>query len=413
MRRILLCAALVSAICLGAAGAHAQVPTVDPRGGAPAPAPAPAPAGNDPVIIQVPVQPGGSAGGIVDENGVYHFDEVDGFDTPDDGVGAFIGPVPPFHVVRRGDTLWDICWFYFNNPWEWPKIWSFNPTITNPHWIFPGDLVRLYPGGLAPDRGSAGVTEPTGTGDDNGEDLGLQQPAPIPRYGVRLRQIAVVERSDLDFDGAIVGSVEEKSLLATGDAVYISYKGDPPKIGQRFSVYAERKTVKHPEGGKNLGAYVKILGELVIESVKQGKLARARITDSVDVIERGHRVGPVERSFRTVEPQRNEVDLQGTIVAMVGGDELIGQNQVIFIDKGSAAGVEVGNRMYAVRRGDAYEAVLGPSDRIGQDDGRFPARAIGEIIIVQTGKNMSAALVILALQEIGVGDRVIMREAAQ
>src|SRR6185369_17561178 len=27
---------------------------------------------------------------------------------------------PSVHVVRRGDTLWDICDHYFQNPWEWP-----------------------------------------------------------------------------------------------------------------------------------------------------------------------------------------------------------------------------------------------------------------------------------------------------
>jgi hypothetical protein len=52
------------------------------------------------------------------------------------------------HVVRRGDTLWDICFLYFNDPWQWPKIWSYNPQITNPHWIYPGDLVRLLPRGV-------------------------------------------------------------------------------------------------------------------------------------------------------------------------------------------------------------------------------------------------------------------------
>ena len=55
------------------------------------------------------------------------------------------GAVPELHVVRGGDTLWDICFLYFNDPFQWPKIWSYNPQITNPHWIYPGDLVRRRP----------------------------------------------------------------------------------------------------------------------------------------------------------------------------------------------------------------------------------------------------------------------------
>src|SRR5688500_4624349 len=44
---------------------------------------------------------------------------------------------PEFHTVQRGDTMWDITGYYFQNPWRWPAVWGRNPQITNPHWIFP------------------------------------------------------------------------------------------------------------------------------------------------------------------------------------------------------------------------------------------------------------------------------------
>ena len=59
------------------------------------------------------------------------------------------GEAPPqvteIHQVNQGDTLWDLCTKYLNSPWYWPKIWSYNPQITNPHWIFPGNELRFYP----------------------------------------------------------------------------------------------------------------------------------------------------------------------------------------------------------------------------------------------------------------------------
>src|SRR5262245_26354090 len=39
------------------------------------------------------------------------------------------------HTVVRGDTLWDLSQRYLGNPWYWPKVWSYNPQIDNPHWI--------------------------------------------------------------------------------------------------------------------------------------------------------------------------------------------------------------------------------------------------------------------------------------
>ena len=45
----------------------------------------------------------------------------------------------------------------------------------------------------------------------------------------------------------------------------------------------------------------------------------------------------------------------------------------------------------------------------GQDDRRYPARAIGEVLIVQPGKTSSLGLVTLATQEFEVGVLVLMR----
>ncbi len=57
--------------------------------------------------------------------------------------------VPEVYLVKRGDTLWDISDHYFENPWQWPKLWSYNPDIRNPNWIYPGDQLRLSRGSNA------------------------------------------------------------------------------------------------------------------------------------------------------------------------------------------------------------------------------------------------------------------------
>ncbi|MEK7422609.1 MAG: hypothetical protein AAB131_02095, partial [Actinomycetota bacterium] len=120
---------------------------------------------------------------------------------------------------------------------------------------------------------------------------------------------------------------------------------------------------------------------------------------------------PLDKQIKTVEPTRNEVDVQGTIVAMLDADQLIGTGQVVFLDLGKAKGVKVGNRLYVVRRGDAYDDIMGPTTNVGQDDRRFPARALGEVMVVQVGKHASVALVTLAIQEMGPGDLVLMRKS--
>src|SRR6185437_11609075 len=62
------------------------------------------------------------------------------------GEGSFM---PEGHTVRRGETLWEISNRYYQNPYQWPRLWSYNPQIQNPHWIYPGDHVRLRDGNVA------------------------------------------------------------------------------------------------------------------------------------------------------------------------------------------------------------------------------------------------------------------------
>jgi hypothetical protein len=396
----------------GPAIAGAQVPEVGPRGDAPAPEPLaeqpePAPGPQQPVIITIGPdgRPIPQPEGDLDTSGLYHDDNAAQFGYEEPAV-VHAGPVPELHVVRRGDTLWDISWYYFNDPWQWPKVWSYNAQITNPHWIYPGDLVRLLPKGFISD--ATPLPDDVEGGDGEGTTF---EPPPARRFEVQLKQVAFVDQEELDDSIVIDGSVESKELLATGDAVYLKYPdGKPPKVGQRYSIYEAGKKVRHPREDKVVGSYVRIVGELEVTSVKKGKRARAVITDANREIERGALVGPLVKQLRTVPPARNEVDAQGTIIAMVSGDEVIGTGEVVFVDLGEGSGLKVGNRMYIVRRGDAFEDVMEPMGNVGQDDRRFPARALGEVVIVDVGKNVSIGLITLSIQEMGVGDLVMMQK---
>ena len=67
---------------------------------------------------------------------------------------------PESYLVRPGDTLWNLSQRFLNNPWYWPRIWSYNQQLDNPNWIYPGSQIRFYPGTDVP------ITTPPAEVDD-------------------------------------------------------------------------------------------------------------------------------------------------------------------------------------------------------------------------------------------------------
>ena len=60
-----------------------------------------------------------------------------GAPRPADGPGRTI-----LHVVKKGDTLWDICEHYLGDAFQYPRV-ARASGIVDPHWIEPGDVVQI------------------------------------------------------------------------------------------------------------------------------------------------------------------------------------------------------------------------------------------------------------------------------
>src|SRR5262249_46457901 len=189
-----------------------------------------------------------------------------------------------------GDTLWDICAYYFGNPWKWPEVWGLNPQITNPHWIYPGNVVRL--GGTGPAKTQAAASEPT---------EGTEPTAEAPKEKeVELRENAFVSMEDLKAAGLVKGATVEQLLLSTHDEIFVEYpEGKPPQVNARYSIYTPQKDVVEPGTKEVIGKFVLIRGSVKILEVKKGKPARGVITDvtNADGVERGDRVGLLKTQF--------------------------------------------------------------------------------------------------------------------
>jgi hypothetical protein len=361
-------------------------------------------------------------------NGPFSISSSDRFSTAEET------NVPPVHVVKRGDTLWDLCDRYFRNPWEWPRVWSYNPELQNPHWIYPGDQIRMQgnvpPGApTEPGAGAPGATGARRPGGGTTPFTGRQRG--VPANTVFLRDQGYIDDDVKDVWGEVSGSPDDQLLLSDGDNAYLEIKPEHDvKPGQELTVF--RPLVRTFKGDAK-GTLVAILGTARVEKWDpQTRIARVRLTESLDVIERGAKVGPVGRRFEVVPPTKNQTELWGHVAASVYPHVLYGQNQVVFIDKGQQDGLVPGNRLFAVSRGDEYRKTLpGASQFAGDkvyydsdrppviekggalghgDESKYPEEVVGEIRVLSVREHTAACLVVSANHEIEPGQRVVARK---
>ena len=214
--------------------------------------------------------------------------------------------VPEVYVVKRGDTLWDISDHYFENPWQWPKLWSYNPDIRNPNWIYPGDQLRLSRGGdalVANSGGGKGLVGQSGSGQHPRSAPGAR--GPVSPDTLFLRDEAYIGDPSKDTWGEVIGAREEQMLLSRGNHIYIDVRpGIEPQIGQEITLFEATRKPESVEGARTPpGEIIRIKGTVKITDFDpKRKIASGEIVEAVDAIERGTKIGDVERRYRIVPP---------------------------------------------------------------------------------------------------------------
>lgn len=360
--------------------------------------------------------PGGSIEPSLPSEGGVLRGRADGYAV----LGATSASTPEIHTVKRGDTLWSISDLHFSSPWAWPKVWSMNPEIQNPHWIYPGDHVRLRPGSpVAQKQQGPRQTMTLGSG-----GMVLRK-AEVPAQTIFLRDRGYIADKVKDIWGEIGGSPSEQMLLSYGSDVYLEIKkGQDVVIGQELTIFRPLRNVS--SGDK--GTIVAILGTARVNRWDpKTRIARAEIIESLDVIERGAKVGPVGRTFDVVPPKASEVDVWAKITASLYPHVFYGQEQVVFINKGSKDGLQPGNRLFAVAQGDRwkrslsvaseYAAVRPDDEGLGVEDIRgssrddhYPEEVIGEIRVLRVRENTATCLVTSSSRELEPGFQVVSRK---
>jgi hypothetical protein len=130
---------------------------------------------------------------------------------------------PESHPVKEGDTLWDLSGRYLDSSYEWPRLWSYNPEITNPHWIYPGHVLRLRDG--APGGYSTPASGEWGAAPAPGGLVKMRRRAVgTGPASVRIGEQVYLDKKALADAAHIVGGPEDHMMFSPSDIVYLKFK---------------------------------------------------------------------------------------------------------------------------------------------------------------------------------------------
>ncbi len=314
------------------------------------------------------------------------------------------------YTVVQGDTLWDITTRVLGSPWFWPRVWSYNPEITNPHWIYPGDVVRFQPSGqplprlaqlaaapreMPPEQPAPEVQEAPREPEAGPVIQEVQAMPPPPVQARRVRRLVnlLLSPRELAESGTLTNSIADKLLLSPSDEVFLTFPpGRPPSPGQRYMIYRTVEEVTHPITHDEVGYITQITGFATVRA-GGGDLSRAVVTEALSEIERGQMVAPMAQlPLVDQQPTNARVTLSGYIVAVEPGPSVVGERQVVFIDIGQGRGLEPGNRL----------AVYVDEDPV-QPGRKLPLTPIALLMAVDVRQTATTCVIIDSRQEVVAG----------
>jgi LysM repeat protein len=255
------------------------------------------------------------------------------------------------YKVLQGDTLWDISKKELNDPFLWPKVWKENPDIANPDKLMPGQTIKIP---LYLIQKEVQMEEPVA---EPIVEAAPQKAAPIPMTEAAPVKIRPLVDANLYISsgylantvndlGSVTGSPSKKNLSGTNDLVYLTTK-EPAKIGDRFYVIRKREVI-HPISKARAGNLVQILGVAEVTIIKQGETI-AKILKSYEEITLTNLLIPYSDMPPPVVPKPyRRPKVEGYIVAARDMRHNNGMFDIVYLDKGKNAGLEVGDLLRAI-----------------------------------------------------------------
>ncbi len=335
-------------------------------------------------------------------------------------ISATGGPVlapnaPDSYVVKRGDTLWAISKVFLRDPWYWPEIWQVNPQIKNPHLIYPGDTLRLVFIDGRPhivlqrslERGNDLRIEPRVRSQSLESSITT---IPYEAVAAFMSKPSVLSKEQIKTAPYVLATRDQHVVMAEGDPVYARGFRPAAVAGAYYYLVRVGEPLIDPDDDHLLGYNGVYTGSGHI--VRTGDPATLLMTDSTRETYPGDKLiaGGVDVSLDFM-PSPPKMRTDGRIIAVNDGVSVIGQYQVVAINRGSRDGLVPGNVLAVLAGGEEVldtesHGYLDGISHFGGHHVDLPEERSGTFMVFKTFERLSYGLILEATDIIQVGDTV-------
>ena len=312
---------------------------------------------------------------------------------------------PDEYVVQDGDTLWDIAATFLRDPWYWPEVWYVNPQVENPHLIYPGDVLALVvidgQQRITNVRASTYRLSPQARVSPLTESINS---IPYEEIDAFLSKGLVLEKDQANQLPYILATRGDHLIASAGNEVYIR-GGEPTANGTRYSVVHVGDALIDPDNNDVIGYQGIYVGEGSLS--RGGDPATVALSDTNREALTGDRLIP-----ETVDiplnffPKAPDIDIEGRIISVVDGVSLIGQFQVVVMNRGARNGLAPGDVLTVYQSGAEVRDRFGGGSLLGGETVTLPDEAAGTIMVFKVYDRIGYGLIMEATSDIHVLDAV-------
>ncbi len=301
-----------------------------------------------------------------------------------------------YYTVKKGDTLWDISQRFSDTPWQWPDLWKENDQLPNPHWIYPGERIRLY---RKSDKHRYQTSKKVVATVAPHVAVSKPEPKPAPEVNFfynRMDRVGFIRKPPVKPLGSIFKVLEDKDLISVGDQVYIRQ----PETGQvsdfapgsRLVVYRTLKPTDDRHSEKKIGTQHYLLGVLSITK-NEPQYAIAKVIENFRAMHPGDLLMAYDAPNPEIPVTESTPGIKGQIICTEDHTQLVGTHVVAFIDKGENDNIHRGQQYNIYYQETEAGITLSPVK-------------VGSLIVLHTEKTTSTVFVTNASRKITPGQMI-------